>query len=298
MASETETTWRAGEARRPRLHALVARIGAVDGIDRVGDPVASAVKSAIGPGAAKDTLSGVPIGHPLHPALTDVVIGAWTSATLLDLLGGRASRPGADRLVSVGIAAAVPTALSGATDWADTIGAERRVGAVHAAANSAALACFVASRAARARGRRRTGVALSLVGAGVMTAGGVLGGHLSFSLGVGVNQTTFLEGPEEWTAALPAGDLREDEPAQRRVAGVDVVLVRHQGRVHALADRCSHRGGSLADGHLHDGCIACPLHHSTFRLEDGSVARGPATAPQPAFDVREHEGAVEIRARR
>jgi nitrite reductase/ring-hydroxylating ferredoxin subunit len=74
------------------------------------------------------------------------------------------------------------------------------------------------------------------------------------------------------------------------------VLIRKGGRLHALADRCSHRGCPLHDGTLNDDeTLTCPCHGSTFRL-DGALVKGPATSPQPAFDVRANEGAVEIRA--
>jgi hypothetical protein len=87
----------------------------------------------------KDALSGTWLGRALHPPLTDLVIGGWTSALLLDLLGGDGAEDTADRLVAVGILAAVPTALSGLSDWAELYGGSRRLGSVHAIGNSAAL---------------------------------------------------------------------------------------------------------------------------------------------------------------
>jgi nitrite reductase/ring-hydroxylating ferredoxin subunit len=73
-----------------------------------------------------------------------------------------------------------------------------------------------------------------------------------------------------------------------------VVAVRTGGAVHVMADRCSHMSGPLSDGELADGCLTCPWHGSVFRITDGSVARGPATAPQPAFQVREADGAIQV----
>ncbi len=76
-----------------------------------------------------------------------------------------------------------------------------------------------------------------------------------------------------------------------------ILLARHGGRICALADRCTHRGGTLSDGTVADGCVTCPLHGSVFRLADGAVVRGPAGAPEPVFDVRVVDGTVEVRAR-
>src|SRR5205085_8084212 len=124
-----------------------------------------AAQKRLGAQPLKDVLSGTWLGHPLHPMLTDLPIGFWTSAFTLDLLGGRASRRAARRLVAWGVVCAVPTALSGAADWSDTVDAERRVGFVHAAANTAAVLCYTASWVQRRRGRHWRGVAFGLAGA-------------------------------------------------------------------------------------------------------------------------------------
>ena len=80
------------------------------------------------------------------------------------------------------------------------------------------------------------------------------------------------------------------------VDGVALVIVRQGGNVYALSNTCVHRGGSLADGELLDGCVECPLHSSRFALEDGSVEQGPAAYPQPALETRVREGSIEVRA--
>jgi hypothetical protein len=169
-------------ATRPRLHHLAERVGAATSLDGPAEAVAGWIRGIVPRGPVKDALSGTPLGHALHPFLTDLPIGTWTSATLLDLVGGRAARPAAERLIATGVLAAVPTAASGLNDWADTTPADagvRRMGAVHAVANVAALGLYSASLAARRRDRHGRGVALGLAGIGALTVGGHLGGHLS-----------------------------------------------------------------------------------------------------------------------
>src|SRR5919109_2991063 len=144
MATETtaSTTWRAPPPGAPRVHALVERLEGTAAIDPPAEAIAKVVRSALKPGAVKDLLSGKPLGHPLHPVFTDAVIGTWTSATILDLVGGKTGRPAAERLIGVGILASLPTTLTGVTDWADTTTASpavRRAGAVHAVLNVSAL---------------------------------------------------------------------------------------------------------------------------------------------------------------
>ena len=298
MASPEKQERRAGAPTRPRLHALAERVGRLEALDGPAEGLARKVRG-LDPGPVKDAISGAWLGHALHPLLTDIPIGSWSSAAMLDVLGGERSRAGAERLIGIGILAAVPTAITGTSDWADTTPADasvRRIGAVHAAANTTALALYGSSLAARRRGRHGRGVALGLVGLGALVAGGHLGGHLSYDKGVGVNQTAFRALPDEWTATVPEDDVREGEATAASAGDIDVLLVRHEGRIHAIADRCTHRSGRLSEGTVSDGCVTCPLHGSVFRLVDGGVVRGPAGAPQPAFDVRVEGGNVEVRA--
>jgi len=273
-------------------------ITALDQLDAPARAVGKTVRDTVSAGPVKDALSGTWLGHALHPVLTDLPIGTWTSAVLLDWLGGERSREAADRLIALGLAFALPTAVTGATEWADAEPASdevRRVGAVHAAANASAAMLFGASLSARRSGARGTGRLLALAGAGVMTASGLLGGHLSFAKGVGVDQTAFEEPPDEWTAALRDSDLPEGQSRYAEAGGVGVLVARHGGQVYALSNRCVHRGGPLDEGELHDGCVTCPLHGSTFRLSDGQVERGPAAYPQPVWHVRVRDGVIELK---
>jgi nitrite reductase/ring-hydroxylating ferredoxin subunit/uncharacterized membrane protein len=268
----------------------------MEALDRIATPVASRVSNALA-GPAKDILSGSWLGHPLHPLLTDLPIGAWTSALILDLVGGRRARGAADTLVAAGIATALPTALSGLSDWSDLGQRERRVGVVHAASIDVALGLWVGSLAARRRGSRPMGVALGLLGATVLSVGGYLGGHLAFGRGAGVDRNAFDELPEEWTPLADLSELPEGEPVLAHAGQTDVVLVRRGEDVQALADRCAHLGGPLHEGAVDGDTITCPWHASTFCLGDGTVVHGPASAPQPSFEVRTAGGKVEVRRR-
>jgi nitrite reductase/ring-hydroxylating ferredoxin subunit/uncharacterized membrane protein len=275
---------------------IAEAVGADERIDRVSGPVGDAVRHALDRQPLKDVVSGTWLGHPLHPLLTDLPIGFWTSAFTLDLVGGRRTRRAATQLVAWGVLSAVPTAVSGAADWGDTTGAARRIGLVHAAANTTALACYAASWWARVRGRHARGVALGLAGATAATVGGYLGGHLVDSLGIGVDRSRFPRPPAEWTRVAAA--IEVDEQPRRFVAGeAPVVVFRHRADVVAIDGRCPHRGAPMEEGGLDDGCITCPWHGSTFRVSDGSLVRGPSTVDLPAYECRVAADAVEVRSR-
>ncbi len=279
---------------------LVKRIGETEKLDKPAKSLATAVSRVNPPGqTAKDVLSGTWLGHPLHPLLTDIPIGAWTSALVLDLLGGDAGEKAADQLVGLGAVAALPTAVSGLSDWSDMLGAERRIGFVHALGNVAAVTLHGLSYLSRRRGQRSRGLALSLLGFSAVTAGVYLGGHLTYRRGVNVDRHAWDEGASsEWVEVAEEGDLQDGEPMAAR-AGEDVVMLLRRGQqVQAMADVCSHAGGPLHEGEIDDqGQVTCPWHGSTFRLDDGRVVHGPATAPQPVYDVRVEGGKVLVRRR-
>jgi nitrite reductase/ring-hydroxylating ferredoxin subunit/uncharacterized membrane protein len=275
---------------------VAEKIEQLAALDAVAESLQGAAKAAIPTGSrAKNALSGTWLGHPLHPPLTDLVVGSWMSALALDLLGGESAEEAADKLVGLGILAAIPTALSGLSDWADVGGGSRRVGTIHALGNTTGLVLHVLSWFARRGGNRRQGLLLSELGVGAASFSAWLGGHLSFRKGIGVNQTAFDAVPAEWTPVLDEGELEEGRLVGTHVASSPVLLIRRAERLYALDDRCSHRGCSLHEGNLEDDVIVCPCHGSTFRL-DGSIVRGPATAPQARFDVRALDGKIEIRA--
>jgi nitrite reductase/ring-hydroxylating ferredoxin subunit/uncharacterized membrane protein len=281
---------------RPLLHRLATEVGEREALDPPARKLLDLAHSAIRPGKVRDILSGTFLGHALHPLMTDLPIGSWTSAVVLDIAGGRGSEDAARRLIGTGILASLPTAVTGAVEWADSAdgrASTRRVGLVHAAANVTALALFSASYLARRNGGR--GRALALAGAGALGVGGHLGGHLSYVNGEGVAVTTFESGPSEWTPTITAAELVDGRPACAMADGVPILLVRRGERIHALANRCNHRGGPLHEGDLGESTITCPWHGSIFDLETGSVERGPAASPQPVYEARLREGRVEVR---
>lgn len=283
----------------PLVEDLVDRISNADVLDKVAEPLANAVQKVVSHGPAKDTLSGTWLGHPLHPMLTDVPIGAWTSAFMLDIFGGKKARRAADSLVGFGVISAVPTAAAGLSDWSDLLGDERRLGVVHAAGNVTALACYSLSYLARRRGRRVRGLSWSFAGAAAATVGGYLGGHLSYRRGVNVNRQAWEAGPSEWQVVTDEAALADGAPVVVTAGDAGVMVVERDGQLLAIADVCSHAGGPLHEGEIDARlCVRCPWHGSVFRLSDGGVVHGPATAPQPAYETRvDGSGKVSVRAR-
>ena len=249
----------------------------------------------------ENALHGVWLGHPLHPALVGIPLGAWTVAFVLDLVeeatGERHLRRGADLAVAVGLAGAAGSAVTGLTDWKDVPGPPRRTGMVHALLNVTATALYVASAVQRKRQNRGAARALAYAGFGLSMTASWLGGHLVFSDQIGVEHKAAAEAPGDFVPVARLADLAEGKPHRVTYQDYPMVLVREGERVFALAEICSHLGGPLSEGTVEGECIRCPWHGSLFRLEDGEVAESPATRPQSAFEARIHGDQIELRLR-
>jgi nitrite reductase/ring-hydroxylating ferredoxin subunit/uncharacterized membrane protein len=280
------------------LHRLVEQTERLSKLDKFAAPLARAAEGAVRRTRLKPVLSGSWLGHPLHPLATDAVIGSWTMAALLDLRGGQDSEQAAKTLVGVGILSAVPTAASGASDWADTPDVRvRRMGIVHAACNVLALGLNVGSYVARRTGRRSAGALLTAASAVPLTIGGFLGAHMAYARGAGVSRTAFDEQISDWTSIEKSG-LSGGAWSEASVRGLRVLArsgeAAEQPRV--VAARCTHCGSDL----LVDGsgvALRCPADGSVFRVDDGAVLEGPAATPIPIFETRSvASGGLEIRS--
>jgi nitrite reductase/ring-hydroxylating ferredoxin subunit/uncharacterized membrane protein len=239
------------------------------------------------------------IGHPIHPALSDLPIGLWTGVMLLDVIDrDQAPRRGLDAagmLSAAGILAAGATALTGLSDWTVSNDEDRRVGLFHGILNTVALGLQGASLGTRMAGRRGTARALGAASLTVTAAAGYLGGHLVFTKGVMVNRVAWAVGPRRWTRALQEADLPDDSPTAVEAEGRQVMLYRHDGSLYAIDNICSHAGGLLSRGTIADLTVTCPLHGARFALADGCVGRGPASQPQPVLPTRIRNGWIEVR---
>lgn len=169
---------------------VMHRVESASALDRV-SALLGTLSSPLGAEPLRSVLLGAGTGHALHPVLTDVPIGLWTSASVLDLCGGRAARPAAQLLVGSGLLAALPTALTGLAEWRETRRPESRVGALHATLNVAALSLYAASFGLRRSGRHGRGVVAALAAMGTASVAGYLGGHLTTVRKVGTRDAAY-----------------------------------------------------------------------------------------------------------
>lgn len=274
-------------------------------LDPVGDAVQKGVQTAFeSAGAAgqqvKNALHGVWLGHPLHPVLTDIPLGSWTTALVCDALeditGRREFGRAADIAVTVGLVGAVGSAITGLTDWSNTDGRARKVGLMHGMMNLSGAALYATSLAFRNQKKRNLGRGFGLLGFALAAGAAYLGGGLVYTEQVGVNHAAGGPPlPDTFVPVLPEFELREGEMKKADANGIPVLLVRRNAQMYALAETCTHAGGPLSEGKLQDETVTCPWHGSRFNIQTGQVIDGPATHPAPCFEVRVRKGQIEIR---
>ena len=276
----------------------IARIERSEALDKPAAAVRAVVTRVLKNQTLKDVLHGVWLGHPLHPALAAVTAGSFISATLLDTVGkpvggGRAP---SSFLIAAGLALTPPTVAAGWADWSETFPDQQRVGLVHASTNVASVALYAGALLRRIRGTG-SGRLLSIAAGGASGAGALLGGHMGYRQAIGANHAEEVAhiGPADWQPLGPLAEVPVGTPVRRIAGEVPVFVLRQDDTAGAdgicvLSDRCPHLSAPLhegdlvhADGEVH---IVCPWHNSEFRVSDGCVIHGPATAPVPRFESR------------
>jgi nitrite reductase/ring-hydroxylating ferredoxin subunit/uncharacterized membrane protein len=247
--------------------------------------------------AIRDLLIGRWLGHPLHAVLTDAPIGILMLVIVFDVL----SMPEAAAWATgLGILTMLGAALAGFADYADTDGKARERATLHSTVMILALLGYIVSLLLRlpvtaGSGAPASAVIVSLISFGIIAAGAYVGGDIVYLLGNMVSRHAFRGAGTKWLALEPSevgadGSIPEGRPVKAKLGGNQLVLVRQGEKILALHDVCAHAGGSLSEGKLIDGTIACPLHDSRFRIENGHVTRGPSVYDQPAYEVRPREG--------
>lgn len=290
-----------------RIDDLLRRQGWMDG-------VADALQHALGvfyrvlgaPGRAlKNLLHGTRVlGHPLHPAVTDIPLGAWAAGVVGDwaahvtkLVPSQAG----DVALVVGILAGLLAFASGYTDFHDTYGQERRYGLTHGVIMTTTIIVMLSSLAIRwLWGGEGSVLAAVVSSAGLLLGfgGAFFGGHLTFALGTQVNHLAFAEGPKEYVRIGKPKDFPEGSLKLAEAGGMAVMVVRLDGQLNAMADVCTHAGGPLHEGKLDGDVVTCPWHGSRFCIRNGRALSGPATFDEPVLKVREDGGEVEVKLAR
>jgi nitrite reductase/ring-hydroxylating ferredoxin subunit/uncharacterized membrane protein len=233
-------------------------------------------------------LNGKWLGHPLHALITDVPIGAFTVAIILDILDQRYA---ADVAIVLGVLTMLGAALAGFADYADTDGLARQRATVHSVVMIVALVIYVVSLLIRYGDPvdRSAAVITSVVAYLVLAVGAFIGGDVVYALGNMVDRHAWRSRSTKWAAVDAPAEFPEGVPTKAKMGAQTLLLVRQGETIMAMHETCAHAGGPLSEGRIVDGCIECPWHASRFELSTGHVRRGPAIYDQPHYEIRRTE---------
>ena len=249
--------------------------------------------------------NGTWLQHPLHPLLTDVPVGTWTLAILLDLIALIFALPNfglaSGIAIGLGVLAAIAAIATGFSDWMDVDPPEKALGMLHAILNITATILFaIAFFMLWGSNWAITwpNFVVALAGYLIITVGAFVGGDLVFRMGTMVNRNAYRSGPKDYVTALAATDLPENQLKRVELKGQPILLLRRGDKIYAVGAVCSHYGGPLEKGKAIDNTVQCPYHYSRFSLEDGSVKEGPSSSPVPAYETQVVGGQIQVRMRK
>jgi nitrite reductase/ring-hydroxylating ferredoxin subunit/uncharacterized membrane protein len=253
-------------------------------------------------------------GHPIHPALIPFPFAFLAGAFGFDLAGTLLGRPtfwttGA-HLAIAGVVAGLVAAVPGTLDYftrvpPNSTGKTRAT--KHGLVNVSALVLFTAGWFMRGAADVQPDAAVLLleaVAVGLLTAGGWMGGTLVVRNQIGVDhrfanagkwrEETVAGQPGEPVTVARTDELKENQIKLVHVNGHRIAVARTEDGYVAFADRCTHRGGPLADGTIARGVVQCPWHGSQFDVRTGKGCAGPAAEPIATYAVEESNGQVRL----
>lgn len=99
----------------------------------------------------------------------------------------------------------------------------------------------------------------------------------------------------EFRTVARLDEIPEREPTSVELEGVELVLIRQDGTVHAMEDRCSHEDFPLSEGEVLNGQIECALHGARFDLDSGSPRALPAVKPVKRYECRVEGDEIQVR---
>lgn len=251
------------------------------------------------PRPARNFLHGVWLGHPFHPVVTDVTIGAYSTLAVLDVAeaaGAKQIAPANDLALATGLSSGLMAAAAGLADWRVLNGKAKQVGFLHMLLNVTGTLLYLGSFVARKLGNRSLGRTLAFAGYGTLFGGGYLGGHLVFAQKIGVDHAAGWEQSDDFEPVMADAELASGEVKRVLVGETPVALLRSGRTVTAMSDSCAHLGCPLSEyGVIEGDSIRCACHGSRYRILDGMVIEGPSAHPQPVYDVRVRGGQIEVR---
>lgn len=249
--------------------------------------------------------------HPIHPMLVAFPIGLWVASFAFDIFGRALQDPtiwGAGFYCAIGgCVGAVLAAIPGVIDLFSVVppkSSAKTRGLIHGVVNTLVLVLFMAELFYRGGADTRPdkiALIVSLVGVSLLGYSGWLGGTLAYRNQIGVDHRYAGAGHwqertlKSWNDPVcNASELADGQMLLANIAGERIVIGKCAQGVVAFGDRCTHKGGSLADGTLIGCAVQCPWHGSQFNVNTGHVITGPAKREIKTYGIEIKAGEVFV----
>ena len=275
----------------------------------------------------KDLLEGKPLRHPIHPMLVHFPIGFLVLSFLLDLVS--LAFPEVPNLVRgscyamlLGIITALLAAVPGFVDYSDIRRDHpgKTTATRHMTLNLMVVAIYGINLWIRSSVLSDPKISLlplllSIIGIGLLSVSGYLGGRLVYDQGIAVGRhkrrtatpqdtlhlsTGYLASGGEITfVPVPdAEQLGNGETLRVEIDKLVMTIARIDNQLYGFQEFCTHRFGPLSEGSFHGFNVQCPWHNSCFDVRTGKVTKGPAKVDLKTFKVEMRDGKVGVLVRK
>jgi uncharacterized membrane protein/nitrite reductase/ring-hydroxylating ferredoxin subunit len=283
--------------------------------------------TGIGEAELKDLLEGKPLRHPIHPMLVHFPIGFLVLSFLLDLVSlGFPEVPNLTRCsfyaMLLGVVTALLAAVPGFVDYSDIRRDHpgKATATRHMALNLIVVAIYginlwVRSSALGVPKISLLPLLLSVIGIGLLSISGYLGGRLIYDEGIAVGRhkrhtpappdtlqlPTAHGASDEEATFVPVPDAEQLDNGETLRVEIDkqvMTIARVDNQLYAFQEFCTHRFGPLSEGSFDGFNVKCPWHNSCFDVRTGKVTNGPAKVDLKTFKIETRDGKVGVLLRK
>ena len=271
----------------------------------------------------KDFLEGKSLQHPIHPMLVHFPIGLFLLSFLLDLASlASSSVPnlvrGSFYAMLLGLITSLVAAVPGLVDYTDIRSDHpgKRTATAHMILNFMVVVVYGINLGVRSSSLLDPKISmgpfiLSLVGVGLLSASGYLGGRLVYDNGIAVGRhkrrtptpedtirvsvaSATKEGDVNFVPVPDAERLRNQETLRVEIDGQVMTIAKIDNQLFAFQEFCTHRFGPLSEGGFDGFNVQCPWHNSCFDVRTGKVTNGPAKVDLKTFRIETRDGKVFV----
>ena len=100
---------------------------------------------------------------------------------------------------------------------------------------------------------------------------------------------------DDFVKVADTDEILTSQMKEVEVDGQSILIANVNGKYYAIGSICTHEGGPLADGTIHNYEVECPWHGSKFDVRTGEVTNLPATEPEPSYEIKVESNQILVK---